>query len=493
MSSGRPAVVVPSSSSTTSTAPNSENKKLAPLSQILPNESPGSHLGLPERANLTDSSSDLDTHEEHRLSPSMVPSASSTSDSLENVGITGGREVDGDALSLGDEEAGEIQRGDAKSDFFAITGVRRVDAEDLDKSNRHPVASTESLHVLVEKGESGGSEDSVTTPTDKLDGHHQANAGRAKFVVGEVSPVNEYLEAVDENLRGMSAGIAVSPKTLLIGGGDEVGSKSSSTLASGGGGVAGGGVATNGAASVQLNRFRRVNQYERGRWTVRDSLVTEEQAESLTPNAKHQQESRVSGSGDTPTTTTSQQRSLEPGLAEPIPHLTELGGVVIGGVDSISDRDSSSIPLDRSSIAAETLSLSRNTSMSSILAPEKSVDGDEILHADTDTESVAGGTSAGGAPLALSSAGGLSQSSTQDHEDVVPVVSPQPPAPSSASSSTTSASAVPPATSVTSTLTQPPPVATSSSGEVPPPSSTGGPVREDQPQAMTAASAPALE
>lgn len=418
MSSGDSSIVVPPSS-----IPNSDT---TPSNQIELNEQENTssshlHLDTSDKINLADSISALDIQEQ-----SMAPSHSNTS--LENTAAEQ-REVtslEGDAMSL-DEETGEmIQRGDAG--FFAILGVRRMDAEDLDKS-RHAVVSTDSVQIAMEKGESGGSEDSTTASNDK---HQPPNNPEASTVKGKFTIVN-VLEVMNAGI-----GITMSPKTMLIG--DEA-AKSSSVSASGGMAAA----ATNGS-SIQPNRFRRVNQYERGRWTVRDSLVTEEQADNLPLSAKDQ-ESSISA-GDTP-----QQRSDSgPALASYLQALTELGlpGVlsVLGGsgVDSVSDKDSSSIPMDRSSTAAETIS--RNTSMSSIIATEKSVDGDEILHGDTDSESVAGGTS--------------NQNYTSHEHEEVSLVSPQPPH-----------------------------IPTSSSGAVPPPSSTVLP-REDQ-QPTPAASAPALE
>lgn len=424
MSSGNP-TAVPSSTPImiTKQAPSNNQTEVDEKD----NSSSSQYLDATGKNNLASSISDPDLQ-----ATSMGPSVGSAPDSLE----AGPREV----ASLDEDVMDQLLKRDARS-AFEITSIRPANTDDLDKSGiRHPT-STDSLQVLQEKGESGGSEESIITPSDThqlVDSQEESSQvahTETKFTCGESSPA-EQMDSTSE--AAQSGGITSSPKTLLIG--DEVSSKASNQS-----GLA---APPGNGASVQPNRFRRVNQYERGRWTVRDSLVTEEQSETLhpqqqqqqpLPSAKHPESSEVAD--DTHPKTTQQQRSdLGPTPVE----LTELGGFpggILGGglapTDSTSDKDSSSIHMDRSSTAAETLS--RNTSMSSIVAPEKSVDGDEILR-DLDMESISGGT-------------GNQNSSGQEQE-----VSDAPPAQASP---------------------HPPVVPTSSAGAVPPPSSTAA-SREEQ-------------
>lgn len=405
------------------------------------------HPDKAEKSNLPNSVSDFDLHEQ-----SLIPSNSSTSDSLENM-APGIREV----RSLEAEDVGELKRENAKS-AFEITSFRPA-TDDLDKSVAGRPTSTDSLtlHTVPEKGES---EESVATPTNKQrlsdtqsesSLHQTAKANLAERDTAATEPLD------DGNEVSVGNAASSSPKTVptMV---DEPASKPSTHPPPGMTAQPGNG------AGVQPNRFRRVNLYERGRWTIRDTLVTEEAAEG-TPSQKQQQllpsegsssrqpllstkqhqDSSESSNGTSPPLKPAQQRSdsttasSEPPQLQVSMELIALSGIVGGGLapESVSDKDSSSIHMDRSSTAAETLS--RNTSMSSILALEKSVDGDELIR-DIDVDSMVGVT------------GNQNLSQDQDVSDV-PVVSPQPPV-----------------------------VSTASSSAVPPPSSTAIP-REEQPAA----------
>lgn len=370
------------------------------------------HLDKTEKSNLPNSVSDIDQHKP-------------TSDSLENM-APGIREV----RSLEVEESA-----------FEITSFRPA-TDDLDKSVAGRPTSTDSLtlHTVPEKGES---EESVVTPTNKQRSantqsesslHKNAKANFAERDTAATEP----LDVGNKVSQGNAA--SSSPKTVptIV---DEPASKPSTHPPSGQNG-----------AGVQPNRFRRVNQYERGRWTIRDSLVTEEAAEGIPPQKQQQpvlSEGSNLGNGTTPPLKPQQRfdpttTSSEPPQLQVSTELIALSGITGGGLapESASDKDSSSIHMDRSSTAAETLS--RNTSMSSILAPEKSVDGDELLR-DIDVDSMSGIT------------GNQNSSQDQDVSDV-PMVSPQPPV-----------------------------LTTASSSAVPPPSSTAIPREEQQP------AGPALE
>ncbi len=420
MSSGDPSTV-PSSTAT----PIPDSKVLPSSQQTEANEqdemSPDSSLNVEpstEKAIFSISDSDLQLNE-----LSMGPSISDSIENMTPITIRG--EVTSlDAISL-DEEVGELLKREAKS-AFEITEFR-PNPDELDKSmNRHPV-STESLQIV--KGESGGSEESMTAVIAVSSGgdekqhtldipgkrSQQSAPNRPKFVIGTKDPgsVEAPLEALEDGAS--QGGVTSSPKTMVISDDPTAGKMSPHPS-----GSAPSAPSANGS-SVQPNRFRRVNLYERGRWTVRDSLVTEEAA------VKKQQETSsevvVGASNDTPplpvkATHHQQQRSdsttdttshLQPTLTE-FNTLSNVGmgiGILVGGgggagipsgAESTSDKDSSSIHMDRNSTAADTLSLSRNTSMSSIIATEKSIDGDEIL-GDIDMESVGGGVITNSAPI----------------------------------------------------------------------------------------------
>lgn len=370
--------------------------------------------------------------------------------------------------SLSDEL---VKRDSTRSDLSEFEIMSFRPAEDLDKSGTGRPMSTDSLtlHMAPEKGESGGSEESVVTPSNKqqvLEPQEDPSLRKhsaVSYPTNRDTPVNEQSEATTTTGEVQGGGkSASSPKTVPAIS-EEPASKPghppSGVMAQPGNG-----------SSVQPNRFRRVNQYERGRWTIRDSLVTEEHADGVPPNhrhslsqseasnsrqqplPKHQDSSESNG---TPPLKPAQQRSdwtitgapsLEPLHSnDSIP----LSGITGGGLapgESASDKDSSSAHMDRSSTAAETLS--RNTSFSSIVAAtEKSVDGDEFLR-DIDTDSIMSGVT-----------GAQNLSHDQEVADVT-LVSPQPPF-----------------------------VPTSSTGAVPPPASTLIP-REEQQQPTPASSAP---
>lgn len=447
MSSGDTAVV-PSST------PNSDSNKL-PLSnetKVEQDNINSSSLLHPDRIKKVNSRSICS--DSKLQDQSMMPANNSSSDSLENR-APNIREV----TSLEAEDVGE------RESAFEITSFRPAHMDDLDKSGAGRPMSTDSLtlHTVPEKGES---QESVTTPTNTKQQvtNTQPESSLQKHTVANLereTPVTEQLEVDNDVGQG---NVASSPKTVPTIP-DESASKPSPHPPSGMTAQSGNG------ANVQPNRFRRVNLYERGRWTIRDS-VTEEHAEGLQPRQQQQQslpnegldsrysslqitnhqDSSESSNGTPPLKSTQRSDSAMGSLDPPQFHvgmeLTTLSGITGGGLgpESSSDKDSSSIHMDRSSTAAETLS--RNTSMSSIVAPElKSMDGDEVLR-DIDTDSITGNQ----AP-----------SQDQDMSDIPPI-SPHPPV-----------------------------VPTSSSGAVPPPSSTALPPREDQQGTPSTGSTPALE
>lgn len=415
---------------------------------------------------LSSSSSDFEL-QEHTMPPPL--SSSAISESIENM--TRQREVTSfGAISL-DEEVSELSKKDNAKSAFEITSVRLANTDDHERSGaRNPVSNDSLRVVLPGKGESGESEDSIVMTDDALLGLTTSLEGsmmqaEVHFVVGadtaqdDEQAKNEIRSESNSNVTPgpnvPSLGTATLPEDLTTGGALAHPVNSAVTSSSGGGGVGAVAMAVNGSG-VQPNRFRRVNQYERGRWTVRDSLVTEEQAETTTTSApptqlarplqqqQEQSNSDITSNGTPPRTMNQLQRvelTTDPTHIQTSTELGMLPGIRGGGFDATSDKDSSSVHMDRSSTAAETLS--RNTSMSSIIAPEKSVDGDEILH-DSEVDSVSGG--GGGAIL------NSVQSNEQELSDTP-----------------------------TTALTQPPVLLTLSVGAVPPPSLTAIPREEQQP------------
>lgn len=460
MSSGD-ITVVPSTTPTSDTLiPPSTNRDFTINEQdTLPQADTATKVNSGSKANSVSASSEFDPQEQ--------PSNSSLTESIDIIGRNIREVTSLDAGSFEDDIGEMLKRDNARS-AFEIMSFIPADQDDLDKSGTRRPVSTDSLglNTVQEKGESGSSEDSMTLPPSggphplsdsQKDSSSPPTHSKADFVERSTPPVSEQSESITDVVQGTSAS---SPKTMPTIS-DETASKSSSHVA---GGVAAGPV--NGS-SVQPNRFRRVNQYARGRWTVRDSLVTEEHAEGLpsqhalseslnlqqsalhstiattattttttaTTTTRHQDcNNSDSSTSGTPPLKPAHQRS-DPGVAStstettPSQYYSDLGEVRGGGlapIDGVSEKDSSSIHMDRSSTAAETLS--RNTSLSSMVALEKSVDGDELLR-DIDTDSMTGNQN--------------STTHEQEMNDAMPLVSPQPPV-----------------------------VPTSSAGAVPPPSST---------------------
>ena len=351
-------------------------------------------------------------------------------------------------------EVGELFKKDNAKSAFEITSVRPANTDDHDRGGiRNPVSNDSLRVILPEKGESGESDCSLITVDDKrqvltTDLEDSMMKAKAHALVGSDPTQDEELRVKKEvgkksntNITQRSnvipSGAAVISEDLGTGGslGHPVNTNATSGTGGGGGGAA---VAGNGS-SVQPNRFRRVNQYERGRWTVRDSLVTEEQAETTTAASapprryqpyQHQQQDQsgsdtMSNSIPAPRTIQQQQQRVEQ-MTDLPQHQVSSVLVGLGLSDATSDKDSSSIQMDRNSTAAETLS--RNTSLSSIIAPEKSIDEDE-----SEVDSISGG--------GCGAISNLIQSHEQELSD-------------------------------TPTASQPPVLTTLSVGAVPPPSST---------------------
>ena len=141
-----------------------------------------------------------------------------------------------------------------------------------------------------------------------------------------------------------------------------------------------------------LRRFRRVNKYSRGRWDVEDASETEERPESEQRGAFLNQNSKLGGGAvgggggvgrESPLVSRKGGGEGEEGggggermevMFQHSRSSSEVGGQG-SDVAVVGDRE---LHVDRSSTMAETASLSRNTSFSSlVIATEKSVDGED--------------------------------------------------------------------------------------------------------------------
>ena len=369
-----------------------------------------------------------------------------------------------------DEESLDATKKDNAKSAFEITSVRPATDDHERSVLRNPV-STDSLRdtlqgELSNKTGAGESNDSMVVPPndkqqDQPPSDVQEGAVQALFVIGSPQESENRPAVVqDETTTPSTTKVGNKAAKIPISSEDSVVSAypsnaSSSTV----GTVVGGGAAAGNGTSVQPNRFRRVNQYERGRWTVRDSLVTEEQGEttasstltivhSANQQSKHlvasnsQQQPEAAAVGEplgngtpprsvhqrvdqplpTTATATATATTTATSTSDPLQMATDPGnlpgnlGGLGGGSDLASDRDSSSVHMDKNSTAADTLS--RNTSMSSIV-PEKSIDGEELHDSEGDSISGGGGgsvTGGGGGGGSAAGGGGGTHGYNQDQE-----------------------------------------------------------------------------
>ena len=250
-----------------------------------------------------------------------------------------------DAVSL-ESEVGELKKESAQS-AFEITSVEPAPDDDLDTTGRVQPASMDDSTLKI-KLESGDSEEDTTSLSE--DQQHTPK-----------TPTD--VEPSASSALSSSSGVDLS--------------RNQQTSATGNG------------PSVQPGggRFRKVNKYTRGRWIVRDMETTEERSgtEIAARHASQGAGSRINvlepGSGSPSTgRKTEQQESLHSRSGSELGQVSN-ASITGGGApsDNISDKDS--MHLDRSSTAADTLS--RNTSMSSINAPD-----DRSTDVDIDTQTV---------------------------------------------------------------------------------------------------------
>ena len=281
------------------------------------------------------------------------------------------KEEEGNELHEGGEEAislSERQSQNAKS-AFEITSVDPVpaDNDDLESSILQKGASAdESLKTKIRmrsKGESISEEESVSPLQELKTG---GNPGST------TNPIDDDHTSKDAHSDAFAADHDAAPAhSVLIA---SSGAQSSQLLSQGAAGSTGNGP----TLQHGLSRFRRVNQYSRGRWMVRDRTEPEEKPDceprGPTPGLKMDS----SSFGSSASTPLLPQRKAQP-IAEAPEHfhahsasdLTQVSSTSSAPSDSVSDKDSSSIPVDRSSTT--------DTSFSSIITTDKSTDGDESV------------------------------------------------------------------------------------------------------------------
>lgn len=133
------------------------------------------------------------------------------------------------------------------------------------------------------------------------------------------------------------------------------------------------------AVQQGASRFRRVNKYTRGRWVVRDTSEPEERTENSDVAMGNKGNLQLVATEGVGSPSLARRGAEEGELTRSTSELVPLASqtiVVAGGSDTTSERGDN---LDKSLTTAETVSLSRNTSYSSLATTEKSVDNDEHL------------------------------------------------------------------------------------------------------------------
>jgi hypothetical protein len=254
-----------------------------------------------------------------------------------------------DAVSL-ESEVGELKK-ETKS-AFEITSVEPAPDEDLDTTGGRIQPASMDDSTLKTKLESGDSEEDTVSLSAE-------DRQRTPKIPSDTEP---------SGALSSSSGV------------DLTRSQQSSATGNGPSVQPGGG------------RFRKVNKYTRGRWLVRDMETTEERLGAEAASRHLSQGaggSRINvlepGSGSPSIgRRTDQQESLHSRSGSELGQASNTSMITGGGVapsDNVSDKDSTSMHLDRSSTAADTLS--RNTSMSSINAPD-----DRSTDVDIDTQTV---------------------------------------------------------------------------------------------------------
>ena len=266
-------------------------------------------------------------------SQASLASLSSLSESNDDSRMTRFKVTSVDALSL-DGEQGE-RREHANSEFEIMRVVT-----DLDNSTAHtrqPASTDESLHIS--KGESGSEEDATSlSEASRID-----SMASSDITLSEPLPAT----AVQENLSDPNA-------SIHVGNGSNV--------------------------PPGLSRFKRVNMYERGRWTIKDMANTEEsQKDPKNPQKLLQEGSAISLLSPA----TSRKGALSEYSEPPFGAAGDLSSASGMLTDVSSEKDGSGSVIERSSTAAES-TLSRRSSMSSLL-PDDHFDVESVASASGST------------------------------------------------------------------------------------------------------------
>ena len=324
-------------------------------------------------------------------------------------------------------------RGDSsEEDSISLSEEQKVVAA----SNSLPVVTQEHSHTAQEDSRS------VDTPTPAATSSPSEPPSATTTVV-EPAPTQS---ASSSTLVPMASVPSVAlASTDSLSSVDEPSSRTTSSLAAASMSNIGAGSANGPSVQPGASRFRKINNYVRGRWMIRDTTAPEDHragegsgggGSTSSCDSRYPGSGRSSNAQDPPTT-----GSASPiiGHRRPTNELSDalhtrstsdLGNLIGGGggvglglmvsspciATSDSDRDSH---VDRSSTAADTLS--RNTSLSSIPPMEKSIDGDDHLR-EVETESVASASGSvrdtpentGGAPSSQAPAIAATAADAQD-------------------------------------------------------------------------------
>ena len=289
-----------------------------------------------------------------------------------------------DAVSL-EGDLGE-KKEHAKSAFEIMSVVIGDDLDNSAVNYRNPTSADDSLrNSIISKGESGSEEDAVSISEDNrveasipdtLPEHEQTPVNIITPPISEGSSVQSVPSSTQQVLPDADITTYVIPVTTSA----PLPTQAVVVSSQGNG------------AGVQPgpSRFKRVNKYDRGRWIVKDMANTEEtQMDPKNP----QKGSERSNSQEYPTSSV-----LSPAISRKTT-MSEYSDGEFGPLASTSgigflsetqiDKDNASSQFDRSSTAAES-TLSRNTSLSSILNPDEHYQGVETESVTSASGSVVG-------------------------------------------------------------------------------------------------------
>lgn len=312
-------------------------------------------------------------------------SLSNASESTEDLKQMRGEVASLDAVSL-EGDLGE-KKEHAKSAFEIMSVMIDDDLDNSAATYRVPTSADDSLrNSIISKGESGSEEDAISisedhrveaTVPDTLPEHEQTPGNIITPPISEGSSVQSVPSSTQQVLPVVSDIttyiIPVTTSAPLPAQAVVVNSQGNGAGAQPGSGP---------------SRFKRVNKYDRGRWIVKD--MAESQKDPKNPqkvvsersNSQENSTSSMLSPSISRKTTTSEYSDNELGP------LSSASGIGFLSETQI-DKDSASSQFDRSSTAAES-TLSRNTSLSSILNPDDHYQGVETESVTSASGSVVG-------------------------------------------------------------------------------------------------------